>query len=85
MISTQVNDLHTEAINLFYTQNKPNEAIKKIDQILGMETEQKDYYYSFKADILRSLGQYEKVLKVVNEGLSYNAKNHTLRKVQKLF
>lgn len=72
--------LLTEAIDLYYRQYKPADAIEKIDAVL--RTDKNSFAYSLKATILKDRIKVAEALAVVDEGLGHNLKDHTLLKLK---
>lgn len=73
-------NLLAQAINLYYKEYKPTEAIEKIDLVL--QSDKNSFAYSLKATILRELNKLQDALTVIDEGLGHNLKDHILLKLK---
>ena len=68
--------LFSDAIDLYFKQSKPSQAIESLNKIL--ETDKNSLVYSFKARILKDTGKPDEALKVIDEGLGHDLKSHLL-------
>jgi len=73
-------ELLKKAIDLYYIQFKPTEAIETIDRVL--QTDKNSFAYSLKARILKDLGKTDDALKTIDEGLGHYLKDHVLLKLK---